>query len=88
MLKLGQKARDKVTGFEGIVTGHCSYLTGCDQLLISPPAKDGDFKDGRWIDVNRLEDLGPGVTLDIPEANRLQGGPQDTPTSRPAPNKS
>lgn len=31
MIILGRKVRDKVTGFEGIVTGRATYLTGCDQ---------------------------------------------------------
>lgn len=27
---LGKLAIDKITNFNGIVMGHCEYLTGCD----------------------------------------------------------
>jgi hypothetical protein len=49
------KVKDKVTGFIGVVTGHADYLTGCDQYLVQPASKDGEWKEGRWFDQNRLE---------------------------------
>lgn len=53
---IGVKVRDRITGFEGIVTGHVRYLTGCDQFLVQPPVKEGnDFVEARWFDVNRLD---------------------------------
>ena len=53
---LGQKGRDVVTGFEGRITGYCTYLTGCDQYLLSPEVKqDGDRRDGHWFDVTRVQ---------------------------------
>jgi hypothetical protein len=48
------KVSDKITGFTGIVTGHADYITGCDQYLIQPPCKDGEWKDCKWFDENRL----------------------------------
>ena len=54
-IELGATAKDKITGFSGVVTGRCSYITGCDQLLIQPPIKDGAWVESRWIDDNRLE---------------------------------
>ena len=57
-LKLGIEAKDTVTGFKGTVTGRCSYLTGCDQILISPPVdKEGKHVESRWYDVNRVVGL-------------------------------
>lgn len=47
--------RDKITGFQGIVTGHADYITGCDQYLVQPASKDGEWKEGRWFDESRLE---------------------------------
>lgn len=35
-IALGARARDKITGFEGIVTATASYLTGCDNVLLTP----------------------------------------------------
>ena len=57
----GTKVRDKITNFEGIVTGKASYITGCDQYLVQPPAKDWDYKDGRWFDSGRLTVVEEGV---------------------------
>lgn len=53
---LGDKARDVITGFGGIVTGRCEYLTGCVQLLLSPTVdKDGKRQEGEWFDIDRIE---------------------------------
>lgn len=53
-MKFGTKVKDKITGFEGIVTGKASYITGCDQYLVQPPVYVNDWKDGRWFDEGRL----------------------------------
>ncbi len=54
-IALGQKVRDRITGFTGVVTGRTEYITGCEQLLVQPPIKeDGSFVDPRWFDVDRL----------------------------------
>jgi hypothetical protein len=56
MIELGMTAKDKITGFTGVVTGVCFYLSGCNQALVVPPvSKDGSFKDGQWFDFQRLE---------------------------------
>jgi hypothetical protein len=58
MINLGSKYRDKITGFEGIATGFCQYISGCHQALICPPvAADGAKRDSNWFDVQRLEQL-------------------------------
>lgn len=48
-------ARDVITGFRGIVTGHADYITGCDQWLIQPDATDKTYNEAKWFDENRLE---------------------------------
>lgn len=63
-MEFGKKAKDKISGFEGIITGKCFYITGCSQYLLQPPAKDGDFKEGHWFDEGRLEYAGGGVSLE------------------------
>lgn len=55
MLKIGIKAKDVITGFNGVITGKCSYITGCDQYLVQPEMKDGTWVDSKWFDENRLE---------------------------------
>lgn len=55
-IQLGQKGRDRVTGFEGIVTGVCNYLSGCNQALLVPRVgADGAYRAGEWFDVQRVE---------------------------------
>jgi len=45
---------DELTGFKGVVTGHADYVTGCDQYLVQPPSKDGEWKEPKWFDEKRL----------------------------------
>lgn len=51
---LGYTYRDKITGFEGVATGHVEYITGCDQLLLVPPVDaDGKVREANWFDTQR-----------------------------------
>lgn len=74
MVKLGQKVKDKITKFEGTVTGRAEYLTGCAQVLVVPGiGADGAMRAAEWFDEQRLDvdtDTDP-VTLD----NRRTPGP-------------
>jgi hypothetical protein len=63
MDKLGKKAKDKITGFEGIITSKHIYLFGCQQYAIQPPAdKDGKSQSAGYFDEGRIEILGEGFT--------------------------
>ena len=75
MIKLGQKAKDIITGFEGIITGRAQYIYGCDQYCLVPPVIDGKPGEGQWFDEGRLEIIGRGV---LPEDVQVDkpGGPQ------------
>lgn len=55
MIEMGSTAKDRITGFRGIVTGRAQYLTGCNQYLLNPPAKDGALVCSEWFDEQRLE---------------------------------
>lgn len=67
---LGKKAKDKITGFEGILTAKCSYLTGCDQYGITPPVdKDGKRQEVQWFDEGRIEVIGDGFTPESVKAD-------------------
>lgn len=84
-IRLGAKARDRVTGLQGIIIGHAKHLTGCDTYGIAPAAKDDRVEAPVWFDESRIEVIGPGVALPAPalhpNAGRaLVGGPQPTPT--------
>lgn len=55
MIELGDKVKDKITGFEGIVDATTRFLSGCVRVLVvSPKLKDGSPVD-HWFDEDRLE---------------------------------
>lgn len=62
MITLGNRAKDKITDFMGILTGKCEYLYGCTQWCIMPPVKlDGSLPDGKWFDEGRIEFIDTGI---------------------------
>jgi hypothetical protein len=79
MENLGKRARDKITGFEGIIIGMITYLFGCQQYGIAPKAKDGKLEDSHWFDVGRVEILGEGITPESVTADKPGGENRDAP---------
>ena len=79
---LGKHAKDCITGFEGLVTGEISYITGCDQILIQPKPldKDGKIQEPKWFDIYRCE-ISNVVEFELlrqtPQASDRPGGPGD-----------
>jgi len=63
MIKLGQKYLDRITGFEGFATGHVVYISGCNQVLLAPPAKDGALVESHWFDDQRVEPIEAEVII-------------------------
>lgn len=54
-MKLGDKVKDTVTGFEGMATGYVQNLTGADQVRLTPEvAIDGTIRAEQWFDVERI----------------------------------
>ena len=51
-VELGKIARDKVTGFKGIVMGRAEYLTGCKKYALQSQklTKEGKSMDWEWFD--------------------------------------
>ena len=55
MIEFGRKYKDKISGFEGVATGQCTYISGCDQVLLTPKAKkSGEVPQASWFDVQRV----------------------------------
>ena len=79
MIKLGDKVRDKITGFEGVATAKVEYLTGCIQFCVKPKVtEEGKMPTGEYIDDIQLEVIGD--SLDVEQ--EPNGGPMpDTPPS-------
>lgn len=54
--ELGFSYVDRITGFTGVATGYVSYITGCNQVYLTPRIDaDGKQRDGAWMDEQRLE---------------------------------
>lgn len=67
MKLLGLKVRDRVTGFEGVVTSIGFDLYGCVQAIVSPFAGEkGELKDSRWFDTSRLVVTDKTPVMDLP----------------------
>ena len=80
---LGQKVRDKVSGFEGIATGRAVYINGCVRICIEPPVdKDGKYQEHTWLDESQLEVIPGGISVGEPKAEATSeqghssGGPR------------
>lgn len=86
---LGLKAKDKITGLEGVIDSVCFDLYGCIQASVKPVKLDdeGKIRDGYWVDVTRLEIKSGKRVMEVPNFNEgyvAEGkkGPADKPQSR------
>lgn len=55
---LGYRAKDKITGFSGVITSLCFDLYGCIQVCITQPVDDkGQISEraNAWFDTNRVD---------------------------------
>lgn len=86
--QLGRRVRDRVTGFEGVISSISFDLYGCICACINPGKdKDGNLQDCVWMDINRMEFLSSPV---MEQPNYLIGtqaegkqGTADKPGMRP-----
>ena len=77
----GQKVREKITGFEGIITGTCFYLTGCNQYLVTAKVADMSKEPvAMWYDEGRLELMTDEVVVKSEEVIGKDNGPDRVPT--------
>lgn len=83
---LGDRAKDPITGFVGIVTSVSTFLHGCIRIGISPEKldKDGKPKEDKYFDQSQLVLVKARVhkpmVLSVieapkPETRRSNGGP-------------
>ena len=81
-LELGMEVRDRVTGFQGIITARTTYLNACSRLTVSPPvAEKGTLPDSQFFDEPDLVLVGNGVYVP-PEPKPVRTGGPHTATSR------
>jgi len=65
---LGREAKDKITGFKGVVDSVCFDLYGCIQASLKPPLdKNGKIPEGYWVDVTRLTLTSKKRPMNVPD---------------------
>jgi hypothetical protein len=82
---LGLKARDRITGFAGVISSVTFDLYGCVQAIVTPPiGADGKTAEGHWFDLKRLETservMDPPI-FDVPPGT--EPGPAERPRELP-----
>ncbi len=80
MINLGDKAKDIVTGFEGICTARTVWVYGCARIGLQPEKlKDGIPQEIQWFDENQLQ-VTKANAVKIPkekqQESRNHGGPR------------
>ncbi len=75
--ELNTYAKDKVSGFSGIILGRTEYSTGCIHYGIFPTDldKDGNLKEWVWFDEIRLESVKAPKVINVESDFPHPGGP-------------
>lgn len=73
MIKLGDKVKDKISGFTGIAVSRIEYINGCIQYGVKPRVKkNGEMPDIQYIDEKQLSIISKKVRI----KKERTGGPQ------------
>lgn len=65
-IKLGDLARDIITGFEGIVVARTQWLSSCDRVTLQPrEMKDGKRVNNCTFDLHEVELVESGVVAPL-----------------------
>lgn len=90
-IQLGDRVKDRVTGFTGIVVARSEYLHGCRRVGVQPEKleKDGKPPEAAWFDEPQVDLVKAGVHQSFEakaaaaatpaRAARAPGGPQPIP---------
>ncbi len=76
---LGDRVRDKITGFEGIAVVRAEYLYGCERIAI----QSSTLKDGSPIDVQYFDEDG----LEVVNGKEVKGSPPGPSGPRESPQR-
>jgi hypothetical protein len=81
-LSLGCVAKDKISGFTGVVVAITEWLNGCQRATIQPK----ELKDGKPIDAHTFDAEQVEVVEPISNSKRKpHGGPSIPPMRKPDP---
>ena len=76
-VNLGDEARDKVSGFQGVCVARTDWISGCARLTLQPAiGKDGKLPEQQTFDEYMLE---------VVKARKAAIGPKTTGGPRPEP---
>lgn len=79
---LGLKAKDRVTGFAGVVSSVTFDLYGCVQAIVTPAVSaDGKTGESAWFDIKRLETS--ERVMDAPQFVAMKFGTERGAAERP-----
>jgi hypothetical protein len=74
MVQLGDKAKDKITGFTGTVVAITRWINNCERATLQPPIdKDGKLLQCETFDVPSLEVIEAAKPAPLVKT----GGPRD-----------
>ena len=92
-IQLGDRVRDRITGFEGVVVGITDWLYQCRRPIVQSTAlsKEGELLKSESFDEDQLEIVEAGafalkVEKSVPVAVQT-GGPRDTPSRQSDPER-
>lgn len=87
-LELGMEVRDRVTGFQGIITSRTTYLNACDRLAISPRVdKEGKLPETEVFDEPDLIFVSNGIYVPPAPKPKRNGGPHPIAERVPLPSR-
>lgn len=73
MVNLGDKVKDTVSGFIGIVVSEHNYLNGCKRVTVQPAIdKDKKLPESQTFDEPQLKVL---IKEKVKEGSKITGGP-------------
>ena len=76
----GNRVKDLVTGFEGIVTGQVEYMNGCKKWSIDGKYNSTTDKiENMWLDQQQVVKVDDGITKALASKKQDVGGPSRTP---------
>lgn len=82
-IKLGNKVRDTITGFAGILIGRTEWMYGCNRIGIQPEGlHEGKPVDAEWFDEQRVELVEATPVKVSPNSTATSGGPKRDPRIR------
>lgn len=90
-IQLGDRVRDRISGFEGIVIGVTDWLYQCRRPIVQPSTLTADGKptDSQSFDEPQLEVIeAAAFAAQVPErVSAKTGGPRVTPARRSDPTR-